>query len=169
MFDLPPQPGSTTSSASEFKPAPVTETPRSLIEKIEKRFPKVGSKLRAVGEKFTDVDDKFQTGLGLAEIGIGRSMIMAKKETEKNMGPFGAEDKEKEVTTTALELTDDGHKRIFNHSSRYFGIFIDQAVSSNSGGLIADLLMRNVFTVDELKSLALKYKNTEAIEFLEHI
>jgi len=169
MSDLPTQPGATPSGAPEFKSAPVTETPMTLIGKIEKKFPKVGSKLKDIGERFTTIDDRFQTGLGLAEIGIGRSMIMAKKETEKNMGPFDVEDKAKEVTTTALELTDDGYKRIFNHSSKYFEIFINQAVSSNDGGLLADLLMRNVFTVDELVSLAHKYNNAEAIDFLQYI
>ena len=165
MLDLPPQPGSTPPVAQEFRSAPVTETPRSLIEKIGKKFPKVRDKLKTVEEKFTGVSDKFQTSLGLVEIGIGRSMRMAKKET----GPFDEKDNEKEVMTTALELTDDGYNRIFRHSAEYFKSLINQAILNYDGGLMADLLIRNVFTVDELKSLAQKYKNTEAIDFLENI
>jgi len=155
------RPGETPQEAPEFRSVPVRETPKTIIEKIEKRFPEVGYKLRKVGKKFTEVSDKFQTGLGLTEIAIGTSTKMAVEIGEKKGDHFNNRD---ETILSALRLTDDGIRRIFEHSAKYFQIFIDQSIFNQK--MLLDLLAREAFTIAELRSLAIKHQNYDANELL---
>jgi len=170
MSDLPTQPGATPSGAPEFKSAPVTETPMTLIGKIEKRFPKAGTKLKFLERKFTNIDEKFQTSLGFAEVGIGAAMEIAKRKTETEMGAFNEKEGGKEIVTTASELVNDGYRRIFTYSAKNFNQMVNQSILATDGGLMASLLIKNIFTRDELKFLAKKHESDEDIlAYLEHI